>query len=106
MAEAGHWRQDSIHDLIVGRSPWPARGLPAAARWDSIPHMTLDELKAEVRAASPEVREELFTLLGVLRRARDPARARTLAAKLDEPGRWISEEEAGRRLGLSTGEAE
>ena len=38
--------------------------------------MTLDELKAEVRDASPEVREELFTLLAVLRRARDPERAR------------------------------
>ena len=47
--------------------------------------MTLDELKAEVRDASPEVREELFTLLAVLRRARDPERARMLAGKLDDP---------------------
>ena len=31
--------------------------------------MTLEEFKAEVRAASPKVREELFTLLGTLRRA-------------------------------------
>ena len=31
--------------------------------------MTLEEFKAEVRAAPPEVREELFTLLGALRRA-------------------------------------
>ncbi len=68
--------------------------------------MTLDELKAEVRAAPPEVREELYTLLGVLRRAGDPERARALAAKLDEPGRWVSEEEAERRLGLGNGEAE
>jgi hypothetical protein len=68
--------------------------------------MTLDELKAEVRAASPEVRDELYTLLAVLRRANDPQRPRTLAAKLDEPVRWISEEEAARRLGLSAGEAE
>lgn len=66
--------------------------------------MTLDELKAEVRAASPEVREELFTLLGVLRRARDPERARILADKLDDPGRWISEEDAARRLGMESGE--
>jgi hypothetical protein len=47
--------------------------------------MTPDELKAGVRAASPEVRKELFTLLGVLRRARDPERARALAGKLDDP---------------------
>jgi hypothetical protein len=66
--------------------------------------MTLDDLKAEVRAASPEVREEIFTLLAVLRRARDPERARVLAGKLDGPGRWVSEEEAARRLGLEPGE--
>jgi hypothetical protein len=66
--------------------------------------MTLDELKAEVCAASPEAREELFTLLGVLRRARDPERARALAGKLDDPSRWISEDEAARRLGLGTGD--
>lgn len=66
--------------------------------------MTPDELKAGVRAASPEVREELFTLLGVLRRARDPERARALAAKLDDPCRWVSEEEAARRLGLENGD--
>jgi hypothetical protein len=68
--------------------------------------MTLDELKAEVRAASPEVREELFTFLGVLRRAGDPQRAHRLAAKLDDPGRWISEEDAARRLGQSTSNRE
>jgi hypothetical protein len=67
--------------------------------------MTLDELKAEVRAASPEVREELFTLLAVLRRARDPRRAQVLADKLDDPSRWVSEEDAARRLGLETGES-
>ena len=67
--------------------------------------MTLDELKAEVRAASPEVREEIFTLLGVLRRAGDPERARMLAGKLDDPSRWVSEEDAARRLGLETGES-
>lgn len=67
--------------------------------------MTLDELKAEVRAArAPEVREEIFTLLGVLRRARDPKRERMLAEKLDDPSRWISEEETARHLGLETGE--
>ena len=65
--------------------------------------MTLDELKAEVRAASPEAREEIFTLLAVLRRSRDPERARMLAGKLDDPSRWISEEDAARRLGLETG---
>ena len=37
--------------------------------------------------------------LGVLRRSQNPERARTLAAKLNGPGRWISEEEAARRLG-------
>ena len=67
--------------------------------------MTIQELKAEVRDASPEVREELFTLLAVLRRARDPERARMLAGKLDDPSRWISEEEAARRLGLESGES-
>ena len=67
--------------------------------------MTLAELKNEVRDASPEAREELFTLLGVLRRAGDPERARVLAAKLDDPARWISEEVAAQRLGLETGEA-
>jgi hypothetical protein len=64
--------------------------------------VTLDELKAEVRAASPEVREEFFTLLGGLRRASDPERGRVLAAKLDDPTRWVSEEDAARRLGLET----
>ncbi len=67
--------------------------------------MTIQELKAEVRDASPEVREELFTLLAGLRRARDPERARMLAEKLDDPGRWVSEEEAARRLGLESGGA-
>jgi hypothetical protein len=67
--------------------------------------MTLDQLKAEVLAASPEVREELFTLLGVLRRARDPNRARVLAEKMDDPHRWVPEEEAARRLGLDFDEA-
>ena len=67
--------------------------------------MTPEELKAGVRDASPEVREELFTLLSVLRRARTPERAQMLAGKLDDPSRWISEEEAARRLGLETGEA-
>jgi hypothetical protein len=61
--------------------------------------MTLDELKAEVRAASPEVREELFAFLEVLRRASDPERVRKLAAKLDDPSRWIPADEAARRLG-------
>ena len=68
--------------------------------------MTLQELKAEMRAAPPEVREELYTLLCVLRRPHDPARARALAARLDDPSRWVSEEEAARRLGLDTGAAQ
>ena len=67
--------------------------------------MTTDELKAELRAASPEVREELFTLLYVMRRASDPGRARMLAAKLDDPTRWISEQDAASRLGLAADEA-
>ena len=62
--------------------------------------MTAEELKAEVRAAAPEVREELYTLLCVLRRAQEPGRAAALAARLDDPAGWISEEEAARRLGL------
>jgi len=66
--------------------------------------MTPDELKAEIRAASPEVREEIFTLLGVLRRAHDPERARMLAGKLDDESRWVPEEEAARRLGVEADE--
>lgn len=67
--------------------------------------MTLAELKTEVRDASPEVSEELFTLLGVLRRAGDPERARVLAEKLDDPTRWVSTDVAAKRLGLETGGA-
>jgi hypothetical protein len=67
--------------------------------------MTLTELKAEVRSASPEVREELFTLLGVLRRAADPKRPQVLADKIDDTSRWVSEHDAARRLGLETDEA-
>jgi hypothetical protein len=61
--------------------------------------MSIEQLKAELRAASPEAQEELFTLLGVLRRSGDPERQRRLAEKLDDPGRWVSEEDAARRLG-------
>jgi hypothetical protein len=64
--------------------------------------MSLEELKAEVRSASPEAREELFALLGVLRRARDPERAHALAARLDDPAGWVSEEDAARRLGMNS----
>ena len=64
--------------------------------------MTLTELKAEIRAASPEVREELFTLLGVMRRVTDPKRPQVLADKLDDASRWVSEHDAARRLGLET----
>jgi len=66
--------------------------------------MTLEELKAEVRAASPEVREELFTLIGFLRRKRDPEHTRALSAKLDDPSRWVTEAEAARQLGLESNE--
>ncbi len=62
--------------------------------------MTLDELKSELRDAPPEVREELYTLLCALRRAQDPERGRHLAAKLADPARWVSAEEAAARLGL------
>ena len=62
--------------------------------------MGIEQLKAELRAASPEMQEELFTLLGVLRRSGDPARKRRLAEKLDSPAGWVSEEDAARRLGL------
>ena len=79
--------------------------LACASPNDTFLPMTLAELKSEVRDASPEVREELFTLLGVLRRAGDPQRARALAGKLDDPTRWISEEVAAQRLGLETGGA-
>jgi hypothetical protein len=64
------------------------------------PAMSIEQLKAELRAASPETQEELFTLLAVLRRAGDPQRPQRLAEKLDDPARWVSEEEAARRLGL------
>lgn len=64
--------------------------------------MTAEKLKAEVRDAAPEVREELFTLLCVLRRAEEPGRAAELTARLNDPARWIPEDEAARRLGLDT----
>lgn len=67
--------------------------------------MTLEALKAEVRSASPEVQAELLTLLSALRRSLDPTRQSELASKLDEPGRWISEDEAARRLGMVDGDA-
>ncbi len=79
-----------------------ARSLAKSDTRDRLTNMTLEQFKTEVRAASPEVREELFTLLGVLRRAGNPARARELAAKLDDPTRWVSEEEVARRLGLGS----
>jgi hypothetical protein len=62
--------------------------------------MTTEELKAGVRDATPEVREELYTLLCVLRRAQQPGRAQLLASRLDDPTRWVSEDEAARRLGI------
>jgi hypothetical protein len=43
--------------------------------WDKLACMTLEQFKAEVRAASPEVREELFTMLGTLRREGNPSGA-------------------------------
>ena len=63
--------------------------------------MSIEQLKAEVMAASPEAREELFTLLSALRRSGDRARAKMLAEKLDDSSRWVSEEEAARRLGVN-----
>jgi hypothetical protein len=62
--------------------------------------MTVEQLKAELRAASPEVQEDLLTFLRVLRRSGQPARQRDLAAKLDDPTRWIAQEDAARRLDL------
>lgn len=62
--------------------------------------MSIEQLKAELCAASPETQEELFTLLGVLLRAGDPARRRRLAEKLNDPQRWVTQEDAARRLGL------
>ena len=64
--------------------------------------MTLDELKAEVLAAKPEVRTELYTLLWALRRRETPGRAEALSRQLDDPQGWISEEDAARRLGLDS----
>ena len=64
--------------------------------------MTLDELKAEVLAAKPEVRTELYTLLWALRRRETPGRPEALARRLDDPQGWISEEDAARRLGLES----
>lgn len=62
--------------------------------------MSIEQLKAELRAASLETQTELFLLLEMLRRAHDPARPRQMAEKLDGPRRWVVEEEAARRLGL------
>ena len=68
--------------------------------------MVAEKLKAEVCAASPEMRQELYTLLCALRRAQDPGRGQMLAARLDDPARWISEDEAARRLGLASDDAQ
>jgi len=62
--------------------------------------VSIEQLKAELRAASPEAQEELFALLGALRRAGQPERRRKLTEKLDDPARWVTEEDAVRRLGL------
>ncbi len=63
--------------------------------------MSIEQLKAELRAASPETQTELFLLLGMLRRSNDPERRRLLAEKLDDPTRWVVEEDAAQRLGLN-----
>ena len=63
--------------------------------------MSIEQLKAELRAASPETQTELFLLLGMLRRSNDPERRRRLAEKLDDPTRWVVEEDAAQRLGLN-----
>ncbi len=62
--------------------------------------MRIEQLKAELRAASPEIQKELFTLLGALRRVGDPERQRRFAEKLGDPKRWVSEEDAAQRFGL------
>jgi hypothetical protein len=64
--------------------------------------MSIEQLKAEVRAASPEAQEELFLLLGVLRRSLDPERKRRMAERLDDSEGWVSEDEAARRLGIES----
>jgi hypothetical protein len=60
-----------------------------------------EQLNAEVLAASRETQEELFALLGALRRSNDPERKKQLAEKLDDPSRWVPEEYAWRRLGFA-----
>ncbi len=88
--------------VIAGQAMTVQADVPLAGerrRFYSAP-MGIEQLKAELRAASPEAQEELFTLLGVLRRSSDPARQRRLAEKLDNQAGWVSEEDAARRLGL------
>jgi hypothetical protein len=62
--------------------------------------MSVESLKAELRAVSPETRDELFTYLLLLRRGHDPERARRLAEKIDDrdPAGWMTLEEARERL--------
>lgn len=96
--ELGRERVEGSADAKPGLRPWMSacertRRLYSAS-------MGIEQLKAELRAASPEMQEELFTLLGVLRRSGDPARQQRLAEKLDSPTGWVSEEDAARRLGL------
>lgn len=62
--------------------------------------MTIEQLKSELRDASPEAQSELFTFLVALRRSNAPGRPRQLATLLDEPTRWVKEEDAARRLGM------
>jgi hypothetical protein len=62
--------------------------------------VSIEKLKAELRAASPETQAELFVLLGALRRAGTLQRRKELSEKLDNPARWVTEEEAARRCEL------
>jgi hypothetical protein len=62
--------------------------------------MTLETLKQEMESASPEVRNALFYHLLELRRRDKPGQEKNYAAMLDDPSRWVSEEEAARRLGI------
>ena len=64
------------------------------------PTVSIEQRKAELRAASPETQAELFILLGALRRSTEPNRQQQLNEKLDDATRWVTEEEAARRLGL------
>jgi hypothetical protein len=66
--------------------------------------MTYETLERETHHLSDAELDKLLTSLIIQQAHReDPDRPRKLAEKLDDPARWLSYEEAKKRLGLTDG---